>query len=75
MPPFLMQAQPSSSADVRRSGSVPGTVQQTPGGVARNIADAGTQLLAGSGHAVLLMSVVGQDMAGDSLIASCRERG
>lgn len=33
------QAEPSSDADVTRGGSVPGKVQQTPGGVARNICE------------------------------------
>jgi hypothetical protein len=34
----VMQAKPDGGADIQRGGSVPGVVQQTPGGVARNIA-------------------------------------
>lgn len=34
-----LQAKPTNDSDVRRGGSVPGSVQQTPGGVARNICE------------------------------------
>ena len=70
-----IQAAPSTSADVRPGGSVPGSVKQLPGGVGRNIAEAATKLLAGSGREALLISVVGRDAAGDSLLASCSQLG
>ncbi|CAL8467484.1 g7022 [Coccomyxa elongata] len=78
-----VQATPSSDADVTRGGSVPGKVQQTPGGVARNICEClavlcDSDLLPASARARLrpiLVSVLGQDQAGDMLLAHLQSLG
>lgn len=53
-----------------RGSSVPGTVTQVPGGVARNIADGISQLLQQPSRAPMLISVVGADAAGAMLLSS-----
>jgi sugar/nucleoside kinase (ribokinase family) len=75
------QACPDAGYELRRGSSVLGRAQQLPGGVGRNIAEAAHHLLAGgapdeaAGGGVLLISVVGQDTAGDALLASFRQLG
>ncbi|EIE24488.1 Ribokinase-like protein [Coccomyxa subellipsoidea C-169] len=78
-----VQAKPSTNADVYRGGSVPGKVQQTPGGVARNICECLARLcnsdpLPASARArlkPLLVSVLGQDQAGDMLLSHLQSLG
>ncbi|BDA42876.1 probable pseudouridine kinase at N-terminal half [Coccomyxa sp. Obi] len=78
-----VQAKPNSDADVTRGGSVPGKVQQTPGGVARNICEClallcNSDLLPASARARLrpiLVSVLGQDQAGNMLLAHLQSMG
>ncbi|MCB1335216.1 MAG: kinase [Roseivivax sp.] len=60
------------SASAMRLGSdVPGRITRLPGGVALNIAMA----LARSGHAPALLTAVGRDEAGETLIAACQRLG
>lgn len=74
-----LQAHPSGPADVARGGSVPGRVSQSPGGVARNVAEALTRLLASAGcppaRLPLLVSAVGDDLAGRTLLAAWEALG
>lgn len=71
-PHYILQAHPTGPADVQRGGSVPGRVSQSPGGVARNVAEALTLLLksagATAGQLPLLVSAVGDDLAGRTLL-------
>jgi hypothetical protein len=75
----LLQASPSANLDIQLGGSVPGTVEQTPGGVARNVAQtlAGLCMKALSFQLPLplLVSAVGQDLAGDALVAHWTSMG
>ncbi|KAK9909674.1 hypothetical protein WJX75_005922 [Coccomyxa subellipsoidea] len=78
-----VQAKPSTGADVCRGGSVPGKVQQTPGGVARNICEClallcNSDILPASARErlrPLLVSVLGHDHAGDMLLAHMHSLG
>lgn len=66
-----VQAHPTGPADVSRGGSVPGSIAQSAGGVARNIAES-VALLCKSARALpLLVSVVGDDLPGKALLAHC----
>ena len=79
------QAHPSGPADVLRGGSVPGRVTQSAGGVARNVAEALALLLktAGAGAGAsggqlalpLLVSAVGDDLAGQALLQHWKSLG
>lgn len=87
------QAHPTTDADVRRGGSVPGRVEESPGGVARNVAEslarlcqsaaaAGGSTAGREGSAAggappppLLVSAVGNDLAGQALLAHWRTLG
>lgn len=51
--------------------SNPGSLQQLPGGVGRNIAENLRRL----GHDPLLISAVGDDLAGDTLLRHCESAG
>ena len=62
-----MQAQPSSELDVQRGGTVIGSVRQAPGGVGRNITHA-LALCCRGVNAPVLVSVVGQDPAGQAFL-------
>lgn len=69
------------SADDRRPAAVTPQVVQVPGGVGRNIAEAAHHMLSQAGQqqpggsGVLLISVIGQDAAGDALLASFQHTG
>ncbi len=67
-----IQAQPSTSADVRHGGSVPGTIRQTSGGVGRNICEALARLVPTQ---PLLISVIGNDEAGRTLLSQWQSLG
>ncbi len=54
-----------------RGDDLPGRVRRAPGGVALNIAAA----LAGEGLTPALLGAVGQDAAGDALVAACAALG
>ncbi len=56
---------------LRPGDSTPGRVRHAPGGVARNVAEN----LARLGHAVRLISVVGDDAAGHALLTATRHAG
>ncbi|KAG1666514.1 hypothetical protein FOA52_014411 [Chlamydomonas sp. UWO 241] len=64
-----VQALPGDAADVCRGTSVPGRVQQVPGGVGRNIAEGLSRLVGSPLPAPLLATVVGDDAAGTFLLA------
>ncbi|KAI3426112.1 hypothetical protein D9Q98_008491 [Chlorella vulgaris] len=85
-----LQAHPAGPSDVHRGGSVPGSVVQSAGGVARNVAEALALLLTsaagaagGSGSSTasppaalpLLVSAVGDDLAGSALLRHWQELG
>lgn len=84
-----LQAWPSGAADVQHGGSVPGRVRQSAGGVARNVAASLAALLSsssrrpssagggqgGRGALPLLVSVVGDDLAGQALLHHWRSLG
>ena len=61
----------SADSALKRSDSAPGHVRSSPGGVARNVAEN----LARLGHAVSLISAVGDDPAGHALLAATRLAG
>lgn len=61
----------SSDHPLAAQDSTPGRVRTAPGGVARNVAEN----LARLGHAVRLVSVVGDDLQGASVIDSTRRAG
>lgn len=61
----------SASQALRSGDSTPGSVRSSPGGVARNVAEN----LARLGHAVRLISVVGDDAPGHALLAATRQAG
>lgn len=67
-----IQAQPSTTADVRHGGSVPGTIRQTSGGVGRNICEALARLIPTQ---PLLVSVIGNDEAGRTLLSQWQGLG
>lgn len=67
-----IQAQPSTSADVRMGGSVPGTVTQTSGGVGRNICECLARLIR---PAPLFISAIGNDDAGKTLLSQWQALG
>ncbi len=56
---------------------MPLQVRQVAGGVARNIAEGAARLLSGTDAVadVLLVSVIGDDAAGEALLASCSKQG
>ncbi|PSC67542.1 pseudouridine kinase isoform X1 [Micractinium conductrix] len=74
-----LQAHPSGPMDVQRGGSVPGRVTQSAGGVARNVAEGLARLLLSDGGAPaalpLLVSAVGDDLAGAALLQHWRALG
>ncbi|KAK9821751.1 hypothetical protein WJX81_002966 [Elliptochloris bilobata] len=67
-----VQAQAAGPGDVQRGGSVPGSVRQTPGGVARNIAHSLALL---TRKAPFLVSAVGDDAAGSLLLNQLTAQG
>ena len=68
-------ASPGPHARLRRGSSTPGAVLQNPGGVARNIAEGLARLVGDAGPAPLLISAVGDDIAGRVLIDAWRALG
>ena len=68
-------ASPGPHAQLRRGSSTPGAVLQNPGGVARNIAEGLARLVGDAGPAPLLISAVGDDVAGRALIDAWRALG
>ena len=68
-------ASPGPHARLRRGSSTPGAVLQNPGGVARNIAEGLARLVGDAGPAPLLISAVGDDVAGRALIDAWRALG
>ncbi|KAL4857825.1 hypothetical protein ACK3TF_002234 [Chlorella vulgaris] len=85
-----LQARPAGPSDVHRGGSVPGSVVQSAGGVARNVAEALALLLTSAAGAAgssgsstasppaalpLLVSAVGDDLAGSALLRHWQELG
>ncbi|KAK9817037.1 hypothetical protein WJX72_008719 [[Myrmecia] bisecta] len=69
-----LQAAPTGPEDVRTGGSVPGTVKQASGGVARNVA-ASLATLCSEELRPLLISLVGCDAAGATLLRHWAELG
>lgn len=61
----------SAATPPQRGDSTSGRVRTSPGGVARNVAEN----LARLGHAVRLLSAVGDDPAGHALLAATRQAG
>ena len=68
-------ASPGPHARLRRGSSTPGAVRQNPGGVGRNIAEGLARLVGDAGPAPLLISAVGDDVAGRVLIDAWRALG
>ena len=68
-------ASPGPHARLRAGSSTPGAVLQNPGGVARNIAEGLARLVGDAGTAPLLISAVGDDVAGRALIDGWRALG
>ena len=68
-------ASPGPHARLRRGSSTPGAVLQNPGGVGRNIAEGLARLVGDAGPAPLLISAVGDDVAGRVLIDAWRALG
>ena len=68
-------ASPGPHARLRRGSSTPGAVLQNPGGVGRNIAEGLARLVGDAGPAPLLISAVGDDIAGRVLIDAWRALG
>lgn len=68
-------ASPGPHARLRRGSSTPGAVLQNPGGVARNIAEGLARLVGDAGPAPMLISAVGDDVAGRALIDAWRALG
>ena len=68
-------ASPGPHARLRRGSSTPGAVLQNPGGVGRNIAEGLARLVGDAGPAPLLISAVGDDVAGRALIDAWRALG
>ena len=68
-------ASPGPHARLRAGSSTPGAVLQNPGGVARNIAEGLARLVGDAGPAPLLISAVGDDVAGRALIDAWRALG
>ena len=68
-------ASPGPHARLRAGSSTPGAVLQNPGGVARNIAEGLARLVGDAGPAPLLISAVGDDIAGRVLIDAWRALG
>ena len=68
-------ASPGPHARLRAGSSTPGAVLQNPGGVARNIAEGLARLVGDAGTAPLLISAVGDDVAGRALIDAWRALG
>ena len=68
-------ASPGPHARLRAGSSTPGAVRQNPGGVARNIAEGLARLVGDAGPAPLLISAVGDDVAGRALIDAWRASG
>ena len=58
-----------SSKKIKAHDSNPGTLQTSPGGVARNIADNITRL----GLPCRLITAIGNDLNGDLLLQNCQE--
>jgi pseudouridine kinase len=75
-----MQATPGAGYTFQQGGSVPGHVTFVPGGVARNIAHslvllADSEITASNAPLPLLITAVGDDSAGKSLVDSCLKLG
>ena len=68
-------ASPGPHARLRAGSSTPGAVLQNPGGVARNIAEGLARLVGDAGPAPMLISAVGDDVAGRALIDAWRALG
>ena len=68
-------ASPGPHARLRAGSSTPGAVRQNPGGVARNIAEGLARLVGDAGPAPMLISAVGDDVAGRALIDAWRALG
>ena len=68
-------ASPGPHARLRAGSSTPGAVRQNPGGVGRNIAEGLARLVGDAGPAPLLISAVGDDVAGRALIDAWRALG
>ena len=65
-----LQAAPSAGVEIRRGTSVPGVTRQTPGGVGRNIAEGLARMAPRGVPPPLLVSAVGDDLAGSALLAA-----
>ena len=68
-------ASPGPHARLHRGSSTPGAVRQNPGGVGRNIAEGLARLVGDAGPAPMLISAVGDDVAGRALIDAWRALG
>ncbi|KAL0023079.1 hypothetical protein WJX79_010274 [Trebouxia sp. C0005] len=62
-----VQAVPTAAYATQPGGTVPGQIKMTSGGVARNVAQCLASLL-GPENAPMLISIIGQDSAGDLLL-------
>ena len=68
-------ARPSPGQPLRRGSSTPGRIIQTPGGVGRNIAEGILRASPPGVEAPLLISAVGDDLAGRALIGAWTDLG
>ena len=68
-------ARPSPGQPLRRGSSTPGRIIQTPGGVGRNIAEGILRVSPPGVEAPLLISAVGDDLAGRALIGAWTDLG
>lgn len=70
-----MQATPNLGESLQQGGSVPGSIRQIPGGVSFNIARNLALLTGPSERGPLLISAVGDDQAGRSLLRCVETSG
>jgi sugar/nucleoside kinase (ribokinase family) len=70
-----VQAAPAAGYTVHTGTSVPGTVRQTPGGVGRNIAEGLRRMSPAGVTPPLLISAVGDDLAGSALTTAWSDLG
>lgn len=68
-------ARPSPGQPLRRGSSTPGRVIQTPGGVGRNIAEGILRVSPPGAAPPLLISAVGDDLAGRALVGAWTDLG
>jgi pseudouridine kinase len=68
-------ARPSPGQPLRRGSSTPGRVIQTPGGVGRNLAEGILRVSPPGAAAPLLISAVGDDLAGRALVGAWTDLG